>query len=146
MFKGDCSHSVSAVDRPETPAERAHIVFLSLGLRHLPVIDENSTVQGIVTRKDLDHVADVGPWRRNKASEKATTVREGSTSSAVRLAQGIIHSFSFTPHRSPSEQPLLGSDTEGAPLPTHLFGQCGVSNDCKLPNFLTLFGTLNPEV
>ena len=52
--------------RPETPAERAHMAFVSLGLRHLCVVDENSRVRGIITRRDLDYAAGHGAWRRNK--------------------------------------------------------------------------------
>jgi chloride channel 7 len=52
--------------RPETPAERAHAVFTLLGLRHLCVVDENSHVRGIITRRDLDAAAGHGAWRRNK--------------------------------------------------------------------------------
>ncbi|EIE22417.1 hypothetical protein COCSUDRAFT_16693 [Coccomyxa subellipsoidea C-169] len=52
--------------RPETPAERAHMAFVSLGLRHLCVTDENSRVRGIITRRDLDYAAGHGAWRRNK--------------------------------------------------------------------------------
>ncbi|KAK9844167.1 hypothetical protein WJX81_006719 [Elliptochloris bilobata] len=52
--------------RPETPAERAHLVFTALGLRHLVVVDEASHVRGIITRRDLDAAAGHGAWRRNK--------------------------------------------------------------------------------
>ena len=52
--------------RPETPAERAHLVFTSLGLRHLVVVSESSHVRGIITRRDLDAAAGHGAWRRNK--------------------------------------------------------------------------------
>lgn len=52
--------------RPETPAERAHLVFTSLGLRHLVVVSENSHVRGLITRRDLDAAAGHGAWRRNK--------------------------------------------------------------------------------
>ena len=54
------------VCRPETPAERAHTMFTLLGLRHLCVVDENSRVRGIITRRDLDYAAGHGAWRRNK--------------------------------------------------------------------------------
>lgn len=33
--------------------ERAYILFRSMGLRHLVVVDDHNHVQGIVTRKDL---------------------------------------------------------------------------------------------
>ena len=52
--------------RPETPAERAHAMFTLLGLRHMCVVDENSRVRGIITRRDLDYAAGHGAWRRNK--------------------------------------------------------------------------------
>ena len=32
---------------------RAYRMFLSLGLRHLPVLDEDGSLAGILTRKDL---------------------------------------------------------------------------------------------
>lgn len=52
--------------RSETAAERAHAMFVLLGLRHLCVVDENSHVRGIITRRDLDRAAGRGAWRRNK--------------------------------------------------------------------------------
>ncbi len=61
--------------RPETPGERAHVMFLSMGLRHLPVVDEASHVVGIITRKDLDYAAGFGPWRRNKQASQVTISR-----------------------------------------------------------------------
>ena len=47
---------------------RVHQVFVSLGLRHLCVVDEWNRVVGIVTRKDLDRAAGAGAWRRNPVS------------------------------------------------------------------------------
>jgi len=58
--------AAAAARRPETPAERAHVVFTSLGLRHLVVVDEASHVRGLITRRDLDAAAGHGAWRRNK--------------------------------------------------------------------------------
>ena len=52
--------------RSETPAERAHMAFVSLGLRHLVVTDEGSCVRGIITRRNLDQAAGHGAWRRNR--------------------------------------------------------------------------------
>jgi len=50
--------------RPDAPAERAHAVFVALGLRHLVVTDARGGVRGLITRKDLDAAAGSGPWRR----------------------------------------------------------------------------------
>lgn len=44
---------------------RVHQVFVSLGLRHLCVVDSGNHVLGIITRKDLDRAAGSGSWRRN---------------------------------------------------------------------------------
>ena len=55
--------------REETPAERAHGMFTLLGLRHLVVVNEASHVRGIITRRDLDHAAGHGSWRRNKIAD-----------------------------------------------------------------------------
>ena len=52
--------------RQETSAFFAHTAFVSLGLRHLCVVDEHSHVRGIVTRRDLDAAAGHGAWRRNR--------------------------------------------------------------------------------
>lgn len=54
-----------AVCREECAAVRVHQVFVSLGLRHLCVVDSGNHVLGIITRKDLDRAAGSGSWRRN---------------------------------------------------------------------------------
>ena len=44
----------SAVSLPEKfSLHRAYIIFRTLGLRHLTVVDENYCVVGVITRKDL---------------------------------------------------------------------------------------------
>jgi chloride channel 7 len=54
------------VSRPDTPGERVHSAFVSLGMRHLVAVDSRSHVRGVITRKDLDAAAGHGGWRRNK--------------------------------------------------------------------------------
>jgi chloride channel 7 len=49
--------------RPETPAPRAHQLFLALSLRHLLVLDAGGAALGVITRKDLDAAAGAGWWR-----------------------------------------------------------------------------------
>eukprot|EP00301_Raphidiophrys_heterophryoidea_P019496 c4423_g1_i2.p1 GENE.c4423_g1_i2~~c4423_g1_i2.p1 ORF type:complete len:468 (+),score=131.01 c4423_g1_i2:152-1405(+) len=38
---------------PECPLSRAYLLFCSMGLRHLMVVDSNHCVVGVITRKDL---------------------------------------------------------------------------------------------
>ena len=35
------------------PATRVHLLFTTLGLRHLCVVDSGNRVAGVITRKDL---------------------------------------------------------------------------------------------
>jgi CBS domain len=49
--------------RTATPAAEVHRLFLSLSLRHLPVVDRHGIVWGMITRKDLDRAAGRGWWR-----------------------------------------------------------------------------------
>eukprot|EP00850_Spirogloea_muscicola_P007472 SM000038S14285 [mRNA] locus=s38:72646:80165:+ [translate_table: standard] len=46
------NHAPLAV-RKECSAQRAYVIFRNLGLRHLPVVDSEGRVVGIITRKDL---------------------------------------------------------------------------------------------
>jgi len=52
--------------RPDCPASRAHALFVSLGLRCLPVTEPRGAVVGVVTRSTLDAAAGDGPWRRSR--------------------------------------------------------------------------------
>mmetsp|Transcript_19521 Transcript_19521/g.42325 ORF Transcript_19521/g.42325 Transcript_19521/m.42325 type:complete len:908 (+) Transcript_19521:79-2802(+) len=53
----------------DSSASRSHQVFLSLGLRHLIVVDQHNNVVGIITRKDLDHAAGHGWWRLSHVAD-----------------------------------------------------------------------------
>ncbi len=70
--------------RPETPAERAHAMFTLLGLRHMCVVDENSRVRGIITRRDLDYAAGHGAWRRNKMAPAPDPVSPSGKAAASK--------------------------------------------------------------
>ena len=83
---------------PESPGDRAHSVFLSLGLRHLVIVKENTHVAGMITRKDLDYAAGFGPWRRNKPVPKANAFGTGATSQFAHTIRAVCSSF--TPHRN----------------------------------------------
>ena len=48
-------------------------MFTLLGLRHLVVVNEASHVRGLITRRDLDHAAGHGSWRRNKIANGPET-------------------------------------------------------------------------
>ena len=58
--------SCGALCRESMPAERIHTMFLSLGLRHMVVVDGVFRVVGLITRKELDYAAGQGAWRRNR--------------------------------------------------------------------------------
>lgn len=83
-------NKVAFACRPDTPGERTHLVFLSLGLRHLVVVEEDSHVAGMVTRKDLDYAAGFGPWRRNKQVPKAHALSTLATRSSRHLTDTIF--------------------------------------------------------
>ena len=71
---------------------RVHQVFVSLGLRHLCVVDAWNRVVGLVTRKDLDRAAGSGSWRRNPvfASQHRCVHAACDGSPAALLAHGFL--------------------------------------------------------
>lgn len=44
--------------------------FVSLGMRHLVVVDAQNRIVGMITRKDLDHAAGHGWWRMSAQAPK----------------------------------------------------------------------------
>ena len=64
--------NTSAVTVPQNfSIERAYLIFRSMGLRHLTIVDDNNRIQGIVTRKDL-----MG-YRLDTAVRKSEQMRTG---------------------------------------------------------------------
>ena len=77
-------------------------MFTLLGLRHLCVVDERSHVHGIITRRNLDHAAGHGAWRRNKIAEAPERPQPQGASCIVYLSPtGFEHTsrIPFEGHR-----------------------------------------------
>jgi chloride channel 7 len=78
----------AAVRVPESfTLERAYILFSTMGLRHLVVVDEHNRVRGMVTRKDL-----LG-YKLDEAVKR-------SRSGGPLASQGTLESPVATPHVS----------------------------------------------
>lgn len=75
-------------------------------------------MRGIVTRKDLDHAAGFGPWRRNRKASRARAQGQLARplSATTSLARGIISSLASIPSltRSPPSLRANGSDGEAS--------------------------------
>lgn len=56
--------------RRDCSASRVHQAFVSLGMRHLVVVDAQNRIVGMITRKDLDHAAGHGWWRMSAQAPK----------------------------------------------------------------------------
>lgn len=56
--------------------------FVSLGMRHLVVVDAQNRIVGMITRKDLDHAAGHGWWRMSAQAPKPNR-RPPSRSKAI---------------------------------------------------------------
>ncbi|GBF97646.1 H(+) Cl(-) exchange transporter [Raphidocelis subcapitata] len=83
--------------RKDCSGARAHQAFVSLGLRHLLVVDAHNRVAGIVTRKDLDHAAGHGWWRMSAVAPKPH--QDGGAGGAARLSglNGLLDGFRRIP-------------------------------------------------
>ncbi len=65
---------------------RTYIIFRSLGLRHLTVVDEHNHVVGVITRKDLmgfQMEEKLGNVLRNLASRDASVEMNESVNMAI---------------------------------------------------------------
>eukprot|EP00884_Botryococcus_braunii_P012679 jgi/Botrbrau1/21411/Bobra.0216s0029.2 len=119
--------------RADTAGERAYAAFVSLGMRHLVVLDWRSHVKGIITRKDLDSAAGLGGWRRNKMAPapkppppEGLHVR-GEETLLMRLRRSLASISDFMlmrslpgPKISETEEPLLRSPAEPGTSGLHI--------------------------
>merc|ERR1719291_1341520 len=82
---------------------RCHLLFRTMGLRHLPVLAEDNTISGMITRKDLVDATEAAHDLAAESSEgklsEATTARpsEGHHSPKVG-AQGSDEHPASKPH------------------------------------------------
>lgn len=68
-------------------AERTYILFSTMGLRHLVVVDDHNRVKGIITRKDLMGYRLDGAAQRSRGERSALQMRPISPGEAVGLLQ-----------------------------------------------------------
>eukprot|EP00301_Raphidiophrys_heterophryoidea_P006033 c12470_g1_i2.p1 GENE.c12470_g1_i2~~c12470_g1_i2.p1 ORF type:complete len:765 (+),score=173.30 c12470_g1_i2:86-2380(+) len=59
---------------PECPLSRAYLLFCSMGLRHLVVVDSHHTVVGVITRKDLLAAEHILKSRKLTFEQKKTMI------------------------------------------------------------------------
>ena len=79
--------------RADMSAARAHIVFRTLGLRHLVVVDANNRAVGMITRKDIVNALAIRGQSRGP-SAVSFTVEEEEEDSAGRAGGGTGNSGS----------------------------------------------------
>lgn len=68
-------------------AERTYILFSTMGLRHLVVVDDHNRVKGIITRKDLLGYRLDAAAERNRGERSALQMRPISPGEDERLLQ-----------------------------------------------------------
>jgi chloride channel 7 len=54
---GTFMHRAPLSVQADHPASRTHVLFTTLGLRHLCVVDRRNRVVGVITRKDVNRAA-----------------------------------------------------------------------------------------
>ena len=69
--------------RKEMSAARVHRTFVTLGMRHLCVVNSHNHVCGIITRKDLMHAAEHGVEGHNATSNRGASEAPSQTGGAV---------------------------------------------------------------
>lgn len=104
--------------RRECCAARAYELFVSLGLRHLCVVNEHNEVAGIITRKDLDHASGHGWWRMSKIAPSPEQHEILFRNIQSRLAESIklmnrIHSSNDLTTRH-SAEPFIRGDEDSS--------------------------------
>lgn len=68
-------------------ASRVHRTFVTLGMRHLCVVNHANRIVGIITRKDLEHAAEAGHHGHHTPQAPELTASRSivASSSGVRL-------------------------------------------------------------
>lgn len=95
--------------RKEMSAARVHRTFVTLGMRHLCVVTSANRVVGIITRKDLDHVAEHGAPPTDVAQGENNVAGPAHALHASTSRAGLKHRDSVYP----GTLPLLGDPFDG---------------------------------
>ena len=64
--------------RETSPLTRVFLLFRTMGLRHLPVIDIDNKILGIITRENLVHLEEKGTALNKQSAEEFSRTFAGS--------------------------------------------------------------------